>query len=95
MVVGREDRNSLKVSFMRGVKVKISCFFSDLRLNKSICLTRSTPRIADLESRQDYYGYQFPGRSKRARSELITIAARMLLKSWAIPPVSVPIASSF
>ena len=76
-----------------------SCAFStrgSYRLKVRICSTRFLARAPLMAICASRFSARWPaGRSIWASATLPRIASRMLLKSWAMPPAKVPIASIF
>ena len=94
MVDGREARSNLTVSLMSGPRDRHFGSYWVFRLKARICLTRSLPRMPALSTCCMLRLRRVPFiASSIAISVKPTIAARILLKSWAMPPASVPIAS--
>ena len=96
MVAGSEALSSFKASFTMSPTCTGLHSCSVFLLKASICLTSSLALSADSSTcwRVSYVS-ESSGRSERASSVKPMIDAKMLLKSWAIPPARVPMASIF
>ena len=96
MVAGKEARNSLRDSLTRGPSSIKTCFRSVWRLMVRICFTRSEARLLDFSTWSRYGRMGLSSANSRwAISLNMMMGVRMLLKSWAMPPASVPMASIF
>ena len=93
---GKVARNSAAASRISGASGRIERCCGWRRLKARICCTRLRARVAAfwICSRLSAAGC-VGSSSSRASATLPRIAARMLLKSWAMPPARVPTASSF
>ncbi len=96
MVVGMDALKSFMVSLMMMLISKGFFSCSVFREKVSICLMSSRPRMPASKTLLEVLCSRL---SLSARSSASSVkpmmAARMLLKSWAMPPASVPRASIF
>ena len=96
MLRGSEAESRLKVSRTTSATFTASNPTWDGRLKARICRTSWLPRWLALSTRNRSRVISEPsGESRRASSAEFRMVVRMLLKSCAMPPASVPMASIF